>query len=157
MMQARRTLCRSLSGVLLGVTLGACSLFVPKFTTPHLSLESLDWVGGDLLQQHFRARVRVQNPNDRALPVKGLSYTLYVFGDQFAQGESAASFTVPALGEAEFDMNVTTNAAGTMLRLLTHPDERNKPIEYRLVGRVELSFGLLRSVPFEQQGSFSLR
>jgi LEA14-like dessication related protein len=157
MQTVARTPRRTLLGLLLGVSLGGCSLFLPKLTTPHLSLESLEWSGGDLVQQHFRARVRVQNPNDRALPVKGLSYTLYVFGDEFAQGESAASFTVPALGEAEFEMNVTTNAAGAMLRLLTHPDQRSKPIDYRLVGRVELSSGVLRSVPFEQQGSFSLR
>ena len=62
--------------------------------------------------------MRVQNPNDRALPVKGIYYTLDVAGQEFAHGVSGASFVVPALGEAEFDMNVTANMAGALIKLL---------------------------------------
>ena len=56
--------------------------------------------------------MHVQNPNDRALPIKGIATRSRCEGQQFASGESAASFVVPALGEAEFDMNATTNLAG---------------------------------------------
>jgi LEA14-like dessication related protein len=137
--------------------LAGCSLFVPRLQTPHLSVTGIDWLGGDLLTQRFRLHVHVQNPNDRALPVAGLSYTLYVFGDSLAQGVSATGFTVPAQGEAEFDTNVTANAAPTMLRLLTRADLRSRPVEYRLVGKVDLASGWPRSVPFEQRGTLSLK
>ena len=133
----------------------ACSLFAPHFVAPRLSLVNVELVRADLLSQHLRVRVHVQNPNDRVLPVKGLTYTLYVEGESFAQGESAASFTVPALGEAEFDMNVVANATGALLRLL-RADARANAIEYRLAGRVDLSSGWLRSVPFEERGTFRL-
>jgi LEA14-like dessication related protein len=137
--------------------LAGCSLIVPRFTTPRLSVTGIDWLGGDLLTQRFRVHVHVQNPNDRALPVAGLSYTLYVLGDPLAQGVSAAGFTVPAQGEADFDTNVTANAAPTILRLLTHSDARSRPIEYRLVGQVDLASGWKRSVPFDQRGTLNLR
>jgi len=97
----------------------------------------------------------VQNPNDRTLPVKGISYTIDVSGQQLATGQSGASFVVPANGEAEFDMNVTANMAGTLFKLLGHG--ASEGIEYRIAGKVSLSEGLLRTVPFEQHGTFKLQ
>jgi LEA14-like dessication related protein len=133
--------------------LSACALFVPKLETPTLAVVAMELERGDLFEQRLKVRMRVQNPNDRALPVKSLAYTLEVDGQEFAHGESAAGFTVPALGEAEFDMHVTTNMAGTLGRLLGHS---GADIPYRLAGRVTLSEGMLRSIPFEQHGSFKL-
>jgi LEA14-like dessication related protein len=97
----------------------------------------------------------VQNPNDRTLPVKGLTYAIEVDGQPFASGESGASFVVPARGEAEFDMNVTANMAGALFKLLGHTD--SGALEYRISGKVSLSEGLLRTVPFEQHGTFKLQ
>ena len=108
----RRLSCSVL--LLLAALLGACAL-APQLQTPHLSVTEVQLVGSDLWQQRLRVRMHVQNPNDRAIAVKGLEYTLEVEGQQFASGESAASFTVPALGETDFDMNVTTNLAGALL------------------------------------------
>jgi LEA14-like dessication related protein len=137
--------------------LGACAL-TSKFITPRLSVLDVQIEHGDLWEQRLKVRVRVQNPNDRRLPVKGLEYTLEVEGQPFASGESAASFVVPPMGEAEFDMNVTTNLAGTVLKLLGRgPDALGQSVAYRLTGRIALSEGLMRSLPFEERGSFSLR
>ena len=140
------------------LTLMGCSAFLPKLETPRLSVAEVQIVSSDLWEQHLRVRLRVQNPNDRALAVKGLEYTLDVEGQPFGSGVSAASFTLPALGEAEFDMNVTTNLAGTLLRLLARgPDALGQSVSYRLAGKVSLSQGLLRSIPFEERGTFRLQ
>ncbi len=135
----------------------ACSMFVPKLVPPQLSIVSIQLGRSDLFAQHLRVRLRVDNPNDLALPVEGLSYTLDVAGEEAAQGDSTASFTVPALGQADFDMDVTANLAGTLLRLLSRGDSRSNPIDYHFVGKVRLSHGLLRSVPFDKHGTFTLR
>lgn len=145
------------AGILAATLLGACAL-APKFTTPELSVAEVHVVSGDLWEQHLRVRVHVENPNDRALPVSGLVYTIEVEGQRFASGESAASFTVPARGTAEFDMNVTTNLAGTLMKLLARgPDAAGSRVQYRLVGKVSLSEGLLRSLPFDERGAFNLQ
>ncbi len=133
-----------------------CAL-APKLTTPTLTIVGVRVEGSDLLAQRLKVRVHVQNPNDRRLPVKGIEYTLEVDGQPFATGESAASFVVPALGEAEFDMNVTTNVAGTLVRLLTRGPDARANVPYRLTGKISLSEGWLQSIPFEQRGSFSLQ
>jgi LEA14-like dessication related protein len=141
--------------ILATLLLGACAL-APKFEAPQLSVMDAQVVGADLWQQRLKVRMHVQNPNDRALPIQGIVYTLEVEGQQFASGESAASFVVPPLGEAEFDMNVTTNLASTFIRLLGRAAD-TKTLAYHLTGKVSLSQGFLRSIPFEQRGTFNLQ
>jgi len=141
--------------LLLAMALPGCAFLVPKLQTPRLSVVNIEVRKASFLEQQLRVRVRVENPNDRSLPIQGLSYTLYVGGQAFATGTSDASFVVPALGTAEFDMDVTANAAGALFTILAKPPGQS--IEYRMQGKVELSRGWLRSIPFEQTGSFVLR
>jgi LEA14-like dessication related protein len=140
---------------LIAALLGGCSLFVPKLAAPTLSIVNVELLKSDLWEQHLKVRMRVQNPNDRALPVKGISYTIEVAGQEFASGVSGASFVVPANGEAEFDMSVTANMAGALFKMLGRGSADG--IDYRIAGKVSLSEGLLRTVPFEQHGRFKLQ
>jgi LEA14-like dessication related protein len=145
-----------LATVLSAAALASCAL-APKFETPKLSVADVQIQSSDLWAQRLKVRMHVQNPNDIALPIKGITYTIEVDGQQFASGESATSFVVPALGEAEFDMNVTTNMAGALLKLLAHGSEVRQSVPYRLSGKVSLSQGLLHSIPFDERGTFKLQ
>lgn len=142
------------------VLLTGCAVLGPKLVTPDLKIVSVEIVKSDLFEQRLKARMRVQNPNARALDVRGLTYTIEVGGEEFGRGMSGNSFTVPAMGEAEFDMIVTANMAGTLLRLASKAERSGgapESLDYRIVGKVSLASGLLRSVPFEQQGTLKLR
>jgi LEA14-like dessication related protein len=146
------------SAVLVSAMLGGCSLFVPKFETPQLSVMGIEVQKADLWEQRMKVRLRVVNPNDRPIPVKGLTCALEVAGQELAHGVSGASFNVPALGEAEFDMNMTANMAGAIIKLLGKgSDSLGDEVEYRVTGKISLSEGLLRSIPFEDHGKFKLR
>jgi LEA14-like dessication related protein len=151
-----RAFSRCAAGLILAVVLAACAL-APKLEPPKLSIVSVQIVSGDLFTQQLKIRVHVENPNDRTLPVKGIEYNIEIEGEQFASGESAASFMVPALGAAEFDMNVTTNLAGALLKVLARGPNAGQEVSYRLSGKVSLSEGLFRSIPFKEQGTFKLQ
>lgn len=140
-----------------GSVLAACSLLAPRLQTPTLSVESIALQRGDLIKQQLEVRMRVENPNDRALPVSSLEYTLYIEGEEAAHGASDAGFTVPALGETRFDMHVTANMAGALLRLIARAGSGAARIDYRVAGKVELASGLKRSIPFDHRGTFNLR
>ncbi len=140
--------------------LSGCAAIAPKLETPKLSIVNVELVKSDLFEQRLRARIKVENPNDRELAVKGITYTIEVGGEEFGRGISGSSFVVPRLGEAEFDMNVTANMAGTLMRLATRARESGRTpdsIDYHIVGKVSLATGMLRSIPFDERGSFKLR
>lgn len=140
------------------VWLAGCAALVPQLETPKLSVVNVEVTKTELWEQRMKVRLRVQNPNDRSLPVKGLTAKLEVAGEELATGVTAASFEVPALGEAEFDMDMTAHMAGALIKLLGRKGETlGDAIDYRVTGKLSLSAGLLRSIPFEETGSFNLR
>ncbi len=144
--------------LVLVVAVSACSGFAPKLETPRLSVVNVEVQQAGLWEQRLKVRMRVQNPNDRQLPIRGLAYTIEVAGEDFARGVTDTAFTVPALGEAEFDMNVTANAASALIKYLGKRDSAAEDsVDYRLVGKVSLSEGILRSIPFEERGTLRLR
>ncbi|MET0291016.1 MAG: LEA type 2 family protein [Steroidobacteraceae bacterium] len=132
-----------------------CGALGPKLEQPQLSVVGVQVVKADLLQQQLRVRMKVQNPNDRELAVRGITYTVELGGDEFAHGDSDRNFTVPALGNLEFDVNVYANAAPLLLKYAAAGGR--EPIDYRIVGKVQLSGGLIRNIPFTEKGSFTLR
>jgi LEA14-like dessication related protein len=152
----RRPAFRPALAPVLAVTfvLAGCSVLWTRWQAPSLAVVNIQIGHSDLWQQHLLVRMSVHNPNDRELPVQGLNYTLDVNGEECAHGESGASFLVPARGDAEFDMNVTANAAAALLRMFAHGNGGS--VQYRIRGKVQLSAGLLRSVPFDQQGQLQL-
>jgi LEA14-like dessication related protein len=151
---SRRTAAFSLAALALGGggLLSSCAV-LPKFEKPILSVVGISLGRSDLLQQTLVLHLRVENPNNLALPVKGLQYRLELNGEEFARGETSDSFSVPAGGASNFDTSVTTNLAGAVLRLAS---SRGKNVNYKLSGTVLLSSGLLPSVTFERVGAINL-
>lgn len=156
----RPVIAQRLAALVLLLLLGGCAALGPRLQAPTLDIAGVELVKGDLFAQQLRARVRVQNPNDRELRVRGITYSITLGGEELGRGLSGSSFVVPALGQAEFDMMVTANLAGTLLRLIERarkaggmPDE----LPYELRGEVTLASGMIRAVPFEKRGSLALR
>lgn len=144
-----------LAGLLL-LPLAGCAGLTHKLEKPELSVARIELLKGDLLQQNLRVSLHVRNPNRVDLPVRGVTCDIEVAGERFAHGESDRDFVVPANGEADFDVAVTANAAGAVLRILGGA-QRGTPVEYRMFGKVELKSALFRSLPFEQRGRVDLR
>jgi len=126
------------------------------FETPQLSVMSMQMQTADLFSQRMLVHMRVVNPNARALPVKSINYRIEVGGADLAQGLADKPFVVPAMGEAEFDVQVTANLANALSQILGRRSSRDK-LDYRLVGSVSLSSGFLRRIPFDQRGSVDLK
>ena len=71
---------RALSIIVVLLGLAGCSLIVPKLEAPSLSVVGVELQKGALWQQKLKVRMHVDNPNDRTLPIKGITYTLDVNG-----------------------------------------------------------------------------
>src|SRR5258707_4934756 len=135
----------------------ACSLVTPKFERPTLSVAGIELLNGNLLQQNFRVKFNIQNPNDRALPVSGLHASFSLGGEHIAQGQNDRAFVVPARGDADFDMMITANLGVALLKLADKMNQHADPIEYEVSGAASIDLPFLRDLPFHQTGSVSLK
>ena len=131
--------------------LAACAT-APKLEPPKVSIVGIQVVSAEVWAQHLKVRLQLHNPNDRDLPVTAVEYTVEIAGQNVASGSYAASFVVPAHGDAEFDTSLTANLAGALMRLLTHVPSTLVP--YRLAGKITLGEGLGR-IPFDEHASFN--
>jgi LEA14-like dessication related protein len=122
--------------------------------TPELNVLGVQMLSTDMFAQRFTVRMHVQNPNDIELPVKGIDYKLLLMGDQFAEGTTDQSFVLPALGEAEFDMTVTTNFVSSLGRLISRMGGgKLEDVEYELAGTLMVDKGFMRKIPFNKRGT----
>ena len=153
---AIRDVMRAAGGAaLLGTLLLTGCASALKLEAPKLSVVSMKVQSADIFSQRMQIRMRVQNPNDRELPIKGITYRIEVNDAELGQGQTDAAFVVPALGEAEFDMQFTANLATALSKLLGRKGADS--IDYRLRGEVALSSGFLRHIPFDERGSVKLK
>ena len=143
---------------LMTAVLAACASQT-RLEQPNLSVVGIEMLEGSLFTQRLKVRVRVQNPNDRELPIKGVSAKLEVAGNDFATGVSAQPFVVPAFGEAEFDLMVDASMAQTIIGMVGKgkQDGPRDSVDYRLSGKVSLSSGFVRSLPFDETGTLQLK
>jgi LEA14-like dessication related protein len=144
----RRSSAALLAGLL---ALPGCATLPTNLKTPDVSFVSLRAVEASVFEQKLEVRMKVQNPNAVELPVNGLDVDIELAGEPFARGSSARQFVVPAYGEAEFDMNVTANAAAALLKIAG--GKGGDAIDYRLKGKLSTKVGLLRTIPFDESGS----
>lgn len=137
--------------------LGACAVLSPTFEKPSVSVVGVEMQGGNILQQNFLVTLKIHNPNTVALPVKGLTADLRVNGEEIASGTGAHPVTVPALGDANFDLSISANVGLAILKLSQHADRHAEALTYDLTGVVSLDVPLFHSLPFHETGTLDLK
>jgi LEA14-like dessication related protein len=139
------------------VALALMSCTPTRLEPPQLMLAGVSLTTGDLFSQLFRIRVHVHNPNNRALPVKGIEYVLFLEDDRFAEGTSTAPFVVPARGDQEFDMDVRTNFLSSIGRLSARLDSKGtNDVDYVFEGRVVVDAAFSPKLHFSEKGTVHL-
>lgn len=141
--------------VALLVLSGACTglLGLPS-EPPRVSLTDIGIEQLGLLEQKLRLGLRVQNPNDAEIAIAGLSFSVEVNGQPFAQGVSDHAVRVPRYGEATLQVSAVTGLASLWRQLRELQKGGRESIGYRLQGRLNLEGGL--SVPFDHRGEVPL-
>jgi LEA14-like dessication related protein len=153
-MNLLRTCARQATAWAAAILIGGCA--VMHLQAPAISLTSVELTDVQLDQQQFKVLLHVQNPNDRPLPVKSVSCTLQVEGVEVGQGKSAGPFTVPANGESDVEMQVTTNLANSVPNLLLRVLQRKELPEYHLSGWVNPDQALLPPIPFSKSDRITI-
>jgi LEA14-like dessication related protein len=139
----------------LPVTLAGCSYWFPgQVSDPQIELVKAEIVRAKLLEQQFLLYFRVTNPNEVALSVSRLDYTVFLNGIQLAKGESRADFTVPANSERILKIPANTNLWRHLKKVVRMLEDPDQPIAYHFEGQVRVGGRFLgHSVQLSRSGS----
>ncbi|MFI8610516.1 LEA type 2 family protein [Pseudomonas sp. NPDC077649] len=133
--------------------LAGCSTWMTGgFKDPDVQLIKVDVIKARLLEQEFRLRFRIDNPNGFSLPVRGLDYAVHLNEMKLAEGYSNEWFTVPAHGHHSFEVPVRTNLWRHVRQIVKMLEKPDQPIRYRLQGEVKTGMLFGRSVHMSRNG-----
>ncbi len=140
--------------VLAAAFLAGCASLGSNLVSPTVSVLNVQMLSTDMFAQKFKVRVKVENPNDIQLKVTGIEFEILLMGDGFAEGNSSDQFLLPAKGEAEFDMSVSTNFVSSLGRLISRKGGgKLEDVDYEIVGTLYIEKGMAKKVPFNHKGT----
>jgi len=136
--------------ILVAALLAGCASLTRPWEAPEVALAGLRVEELGLARQTFVVTLAVRNPNDRALPIEGLTYRLSLEGVELAEGSSALEQRIPAFGEAMVDVEVVSSLLGVAGQLPAMA-LKDRPLEWKVAGTATLAGGLVR-LPYRYSG-----
>ena len=126
-------------------------------TQPTVQLQTVELAEATLAGQSVMLGFNVHNPNPYPLPVEGVRYKVRFNDQNFAGGESAGAFTIPANGDGSFtiSMDMDLLGSGAQVASLLRAGLREN-VSYELYGNLDLALPTTPSVAFTQRGSIPL-
>ena len=140
---------------LLAALFAGCASLTKSWEAPEVRLAGLRVKELGLAQQTLILTLALHNPNDRTLPIKGLTYRLKLEGNEVARGSSALERQIPAFGDALADVEVTASLLGLIQRLPPLALEE-RPLEWTITGTARITDGLL-ALPYRYSGEVDPR
>ena len=145
-----RSFARVLCLLLLLALLAGCATLTKPWQAPEMALAGLRVKELGLTRQTVILTLAVRNPNDRTLPIKGLTYRLKLEGNEIAQGASALDRQIPAFGDALVDVEVTGSLLG-LVQQVPNLAIKDRPMDWTLSGTTTIADGLL-TLPYRYSG-----
>ena len=145
-----------LAAMALAATVAGCATTPGKIEEPpRVSLVSIAPEEFQLFEQRYRVQLRMLNPNDATLAIRGLSYEIELNGKTFGNGVSGERITVEPFGEQTVSVVVLSNISRIYQQIKGVIASGEASLSYVVRGTVSVE-GPLGRVPFEHEGEVSL-
>jgi len=150
-----RKLSRSLLLILITLLLASCAMISPQ--KPEVNLTGLQIREATLSHLNMVADLSVFNPNDIALTVQEVDYTLQLEGVNVAEGRSLAPVEIGAKESGQVQLRIAT-AYWDLLSLVNKLQETDD-MAFTLSGKVRVGgYKILnRTFPFSKEGNIDTR
>lgn len=141
---------------LVGLMAGCAGLGKP-LETPRISLANIQMLEASGMESAFLVQLRVQNPNEVDLDIRGVECDVELNGKPFAYGMSNTPVRIPAFGSDTVPVKVYTSVIDIFRGLLNL--QGREDLSYQVRGKVRMSGGafLPSSLPFDSQGTISVK
>lgn len=152
--KSRRSLAVFLPIFLL-MMLPGCAALSTKEDSLKVNLSSMQMLESTLMEQRFNVKIRVQNRNNDAIHIEGLTFDLALNGKDFASGVSNESVSIPPLSEALLSVDLTSTIFGLINQIQTMQSRKNQPFQYEFSGSFYTRDSLF-GISFSEQGEIDL-
>jgi LEA14-like dessication related protein len=144
----------ALSAVL---ALAGCAGLGKPLEAPRVSLSNIQVQETKGLETTFLVHLRVTNPNEVDLDIKGVECDLEINGKPFAYGISNTRVKVPAFGSETIPVQAYSSVLDIVRGLFGLPQRED--LSYRAKGKVRMEGGGLMpsTLPFDSQGTVSIK
>ncbi|MBV1950580.1 MAG: LEA type 2 family protein [Cycloclasticus sp.] len=152
----------------LSLMLSACAGITYHAESPLVTLAGIKLEKTQPLEQQYQLELRIRNPNETALFINGLTYTLALSGKPLADGVSSQYLEVPGFGERILCVPLLGTTFNLQSQLASFGIASHRLLPYRLAGKVSLgtikfghktqhySLRTFTSLPFETTGEIDL-
>lgn len=137
-------------------TATGCATLSQSMEAPDVSIAGLRIVDANLAQQTYELTLNVNNPNPVALPVRGIAYRIELGGEEFASGSTLRAFTVPAGGESDFAVTISTDLVRSFAGLQRLISNGEQVFAYKIGGELQVNLPLVKALPFATTGEIDL-
>ncbi len=138
------------------LVLSGCASLSPYPDPPTVSVTSFGLAPQSTgMTPRFRVGLNVVNPNRRALPLVGMSYSVELEGTRILSGATADLPEVPAYGAADFTVDLSPDLLGSA-RLLTDLMARQRDrLSYSFRARLDVG-SWLPDIRVEESGELAM-
>jgi LEA14-like dessication related protein len=136
--------------------LSSCATLIQDYEKPGLQLTDLQILPSQGLEQRFRLKFRVVNPNNAAFPVDGMNFKLSLRGLAVATGVSDKTFILQPLSENTFEVDVSASLFNSGRVLLDILNAKPQELAYEINAKIFTSKGLWGSIPVTSAGVIPL-
>lgn len=132
--------------------LSSCALMYQDLEEPGIQLVSVTPQQISFSGVKLLCRVRIDNPNDVSLPVKGGKFALEAEDMPVAHGALADEFTVAARDSELVDVIVDLDSASSIALAIQLFSSGAPELQYALTGHVDIAISVLGRVRFDERG-----
>jgi LEA14-like dessication related protein len=130
-----------------------CAHFFGRAESPRVNIANITPKDVKLFEQVFSLDLRVMNPADKELVIKGVVFDLEVNGQPFARGVSNQASTIGPFSSQVLPVEAVTTLASLLRQLVQAQREEFTGFTYRLSGFFQTDSSAFR-IPFDETGEF---
>ncbi len=129
---------------------------------PKVSIADIQVQESQSMEATFLVQLRVFNPNEQSLEIKGIDCDLEIDGHHFATGITDAKQSIPAYGSALVPVTVYASfidMVTSVFQIIQSDSVQadGPPLEYKVSGRIRAgTSGFSQTFPFDSTGKLSM-
>ncbi len=132
-----------------------CSTLSPEFETPSVRVLAVRPLAGSEVVPRFEIDLLVVNPNAVSLPLRGVSYRLFLNNLEVVEGVANSLPEVPAYGEADFTLPATVSLIDSLRFVSGLLRGDSGEVRWRFDARLDVG-ALLPRIRVEESGALRL-